>query len=120
MAPAETMVTKGADMLNTRTRAASTARPDRRMLALGDMLAHAADIAARPGADPRTAAETMLAAAADVYAFAYACDGALAVPVGMSVLARVAAVLQHATGATAAAGRLQHGGAISRRRAPAP
>lgn len=84
-------------MLNTRTRA-ELARPDRRMLALGDMLAHAADVAARPGADAHDSAETMLAAAADAYALAYACDGALAVPAGLRVLARVAAVLQRAAG----------------------
>lgn len=85
-------------MLNDRPRAA-LARPDRRWLALGDMLAHAADVAARPGADPRDAVDTLIAAAADVYALAYAYDGALAVPAGVRVLSRVAAVLERATGA---------------------
>lgn len=81
---------------------AHVVRPDRRLVALGDMLAHAADVAARPGADPRDAAETMLAAAADVLAIAYGHDGALAVPAGLRVPARVAAVLARAAGDVAA------------------
>ena len=84
-------------MVEVRTRAA-LARPDRRLLAIGDMLTRAADIAARPGADPRDASDTMLAAAADAYSIAYGYDGALAVPAGLRVLARVAAVLARAAG----------------------
>ena len=88
---------KGSDMLNVRPRAAM-ARPDRRLLAIGDMLSHAATSAARPGADAADAADTMIAVAADVYALSYGCDGALAVPAGVRVLARVAAVLARAAG----------------------
>lgn len=84
-------------MLNDRPRAA-LARPDRRWLALGDMLAHAADVAARPGADALDAADTLIAASADVYGIAYGYNGALAVPAGVRVLSRVAAVLARAAG----------------------
>ena len=84
-------------MVEVRTRAA-LARPDRRLLAIGDILTNAADVAARPGADPREAASAMLAAAADCYGLCYGYSGALAVPAGVRVLARVAAVLARAAG----------------------
>lgn len=101
-------------MLQVRTRA-ELARPDRRLLAIGDMLAHAADAAARPGADPRDTADTLLAAAADCYGIAYGCDGALAVPAGLRVLARVASVLARAAGDDAAT-PLQLDSSTARRR----
>lgn len=79
-------------------RAHAPARPDLRLIALGDLLAHGADVAAQPGADALEAAGTMNAAAADVYALAYGYGGALAVPAGVRVLARVAAVLARVAG----------------------
>lgn len=105
-------------MLNVRPRA-QVARPDRRLLALGDMLAYAADVAALPGADPRAAADTMLAAAGDCYALSYGHSGALAVPAGLRVLARVASVLQRAAGDDAAALPLDAIGAKAGRHAVA-
>jgi hypothetical protein len=87
--------------LDTRpgSRAAEPARPDVRLIALGDMLARGADVAAKPGADALEAAATMTAAAADAYALAYGYGGALAVPAGLRVLARVAAAIERAAGA---------------------
>lgn len=80
-------------------RAHAPARPDRRLIALGDILTHGADVAAQPGAAALEAAGTMNAAAADMYALAYGYGGALAVPAGLRVLARVAAALERAADA---------------------
>jgi len=77
------------------------ARPsvgDRRLMALGDILAHGATQAGRPDADVLQAAATMTAAAADLYAISYGYSGALAVPAGLRVLARAARVLARAAG----------------------
>lgn len=84
--------------IRTRPRVVAV-RPDRRLLAIGDMLSHAADVAARPGADPRDASDTMIAVAADVYSLAFGRSGALDVPPGMRLPARVVRVLERATGA---------------------
>lgn len=73
--------------------------PDARLIALGDILTAGADAAAQPGADVLEAAGTMTAAAADAYALAYGYGGALAVPAGLRVLARVAAAIERAAGA---------------------
>lgn len=87
--------------LETRTgrrNGGAAARPDVRLLALGDMLDAAAGAAAKPGADALEAAGTLTAAAADAYAIAYGYGGALAVPAGVRVLARVAAAISRAAG----------------------
>lgn len=73
--------------------------PDVRLLALGDMLDAAGRAAGEPGADIRDAADTLAAAAADAYALSYGYGGALAVPAGLRMLARVAAAIERAAGA---------------------